>query len=132
MLMSTLPKLQNIGWHGWRKWSKGIKVERYYGISFALEGSPALFSAAWFTQNFPSYVRWLHFDLMLLERLSGKFWYPPSAAGHGIASIHHIWYRRECHTARYCPQSAASTKKLVKKAPMKRERVYTVAVAFAV
>ena len=78
-------KSSNIGWPGYRNiWSEGTKVVWYYGIKLALEGSQAIvFRKDGLHQAFAATcagARYRHFDLMLSERLAGKFWFPRTPA----------------------------------------------------
>ena len=80
--MASLPRGVDIGWPGWRKqWNEGTKLEWYYDMEFALEGSQAIFfrrkGLLQMWQATCQGKRYRHFDLMLSERLANNFWYPP-------------------------------------------------------
>ena len=125
-LMSSLPKWSNIGWPGYRNiWSKGTKVEWYYGIEQALEGSQAIFFRKnGLRQAFAATcagTQYRHFDLMLSERLAGKSWFPRTPAVR-TASHPSIIYGKGKSVVRpgtVLRRPAAKTKKPVKKPSMK-------------
>ena len=80
--MTSLPRGIDIGWSGWRRqWKEGTKLEWYYNMKFALDGSQAIFVRRngllrmW--QATGQGNRYLYFGLTLSERLVNKFWYPP-------------------------------------------------------
>ena len=125
-LMSSLPKSSNIGGPGYRNiWAEGTKVEWYYGMKQALEGSQAIvFRKDGLRQAFAATsagTRYRHFDLMLSERLAGKFWFP---FAHAVRTASHpsIIYGKGKSVVRpgtVLRRPAATTEKPVKKPSMK-------------
>ena len=125
-LMSSLPKSSNIGWPGYRNiWAEGTKVEWYYGMKQALEGSQAIFFRKdGLRQTFAATcagARYRHFDLMLSERLAGKFWFPRTPAVRTASHPSIIYGKGESmvRPGTVLRRPAAKTTKPVKKLSMK-------------
>ena len=82
-MINQMPQKYNIAWPGWRNiWHQNSKLSYYYDVDLAIEGSQAiccrrdglvqLYRGA--SEMKRKRVWYRHFDIMISQKLFGKYW----------------------------------------------------------